>query len=118
MVIADMHSMSSFAFQNENDSSDLQNQWKSLTSILKNIQSNYSNTDIIMAPPGDITSFGKMQNKFIKDMTGIENENNAIYNATMTSYAKANKLYREAGFTTYLPSLGDHEIGEQTNGCV
>lgn len=56
VVIADMHSMSSFAFQNENGSPDLQNQWKSLTSILRNIKSNYSNTDIVMAP-GDLTSF-------------------------------------------------------------
>lgn len=114
VVIADMHSVSSFAFQHENDSSDLQNQWKSLTFILNNIKSNYTNTDIIMAP-GDLTSLGKLPNKFIQDMTGIENENDAIYNATMTSYAKANELYQEAGFTTYLPCLGDHEIGKQTN---
>ncbi|GFH53361.1 hypothetical protein CTEN210_09837 [Chaetoceros tenuissimus] len=110
VVIADMHSMSSFAFQTENESAELQNQWRSLTSILNNIKSNYSNTDVVMAP-GDLSSFGQIPNKFIQDMTGIENENDAVYNATMTSYAKANELYQEAGFTKYLPCLGDHEIG-------
>ena len=88
VAIADMHSMSSFAFQNENGSADLQNQWKSLTSILHN----HSNTDIVVAP-GDQTSFGKVLNKFIQEMNGIEDENDAVYNATMTSYAKTNELY-------------------------
>ena len=61
--------------------------------------------------PGDLTSFGKVLNKFIQEMNGIEDENDAVYNTTMTSYAKTNELYQEAGFTIYLPCLGDHEIG-------
>ena len=38
-----------------------------------------------------------------------------VYNATMTTYSKTNELFQEAGFTTLLPCLGDHEIGMYMN---
>ena len=70
VVMADVHSMSNFLLI------DPENLWNSLTPILSNIKSNYSNTDIVMAP-GDLTSFGRLQNKRIQEITGIEDENDA-----------------------------------------
>ena len=112
LVIADMHSMSEFAFEDQwpSDSDYLQQTWNDLTSIVENIKQNYADTEIVLAP-GDITSFGKMSNDKIQNMTGIEDENDAVYHATMTAFGKTNELYQGAGFTTFLPCLGDHEIG-------
>lgn len=109
LVIADMHHMSSFAFE-DNFFSDLQHLWNNLTDILENVKENYAHTEIVLAP-GDISSFGQISNDKIKNMTGIEDENDAVYDATMRTFVKTNELYQGAGFTTFLPCLGDHEIG-------
>ena len=110
LVIADMHSMSAFAFEDQFPSSKLQLKWNNLTDILENIKENYADTEIVLAP-GDISSFGQISNDKIKNKTGIKDENDAVYNATMRTFGKTNEMYQGAGFTTFLPCLGDHEIG-------
>ena len=110
LVIADMHSMSAFAFQDKYSSSKLQQKWNNLTDILENIKDNYADTEIVLAP-GDISSFGQISNDKIRKKSRIEDENDAVYNVTMRTFGETNELYQGAGFTTFLPCLGDHEIG-------
>ena len=110
LVIADMHSMSSFAFADKYRSSKLQLKWDNLTDILENIKENYADTEIVLAP-GDISSFGGISNDKIKKKTRIKDENDAVYDATMRAFGRTNELYQGAGFTTFLPCIGDHEIG-------
>jgi hypothetical protein len=105
LVIADMHTMSEFVY----NSSDI-HLFNTLTAILQNIQDNYIETDIVLAP-GDVVSFGGTTNEKLISLTGIPDENEAVYNAAVTSYTKTIELYQEAGFITYMPCVGDHEIG-------
>ena len=113
LVIADLHSMSNFAFEKyANNPSRIKN-FNSLKAILENIRDNYmkNETDIVVAP-GDVVSFGSMKTyeKFTSG-TGLLDENEAVYAAAIESYRKTNELYEEAGFNTYIPCIGDHEIG-------
>ena len=111
LVIADMHSMSQFAFEDKYRlSPKLQLKWNNLTDILENIKENYADTEIVLAP-GDISSFGGISNDKIKKKTRIKDENDAVYDATMRAFGRTNELYQGAGFTTFLPCIGDHEIG-------
>eukprot|EP00984_Skeletonema_dohrnii_P038600 scaffold42040_cov194-Skeletonema_dohrnii-CCMP3373.AAC.1 len=44
-------------------------------------------------------------------LTGKSDENEAVYDAAVTSYTKTNEVYQEVGFSTWIPCVGDHEIG-------
>ena len=110
VVIADMHSMSKFAFQGDNPTTNLQHRWWKLTNIMENIRNNYVNdTEALLLAPGDLVSFGQLSNEEIKKKSGIEDENDAVYFASTESYEKTNELY--SGFSTLLPCIGDHELG-------
>ena len=106
LVIADMHTMSSFVWKPFNI------QLKdTLTTILQNIRDNYvGETDIVLSP-GDVVSFGPISNEKLASLTGKSDKNEAVYDAALTSYTKTNEVYGEVGFTTYIPCVGDHEIG-------
>eukprot|EP00984_Skeletonema_dohrnii_P037142 scaffold38898_cov155-Skeletonema_dohrnii-CCMP3373.AAC.2 len=67
-------------------------------------------TDLVIAP-GDVTAFGNISNGEFMSQTGLSDENEAVYDASTTSYTKTNELYQGAGFRTYIPCVGDHEIG-------
>ena len=112
LVIADLHSMSNFAFEKYADSPLNIKKFNSLKAVLQNIRDNYMNdTDIVVAP-GDVVSFGGMRTyeKFTSG-TGLLDENEAVYAAAIESYRKTNELYEGVGFNTYIPCIGDHEIG-------
>eukprot|EP00573_Skeletonema_grethae_P008867 CAMPEP_0201711174 /NCGR_PEP_ID=MMETSP0578-20130828/59006_1 /ASSEMBLY_ACC=CAM_ASM_000663 /TAXON_ID=267565 /ORGANISM="Skeletonema grethea, Strain CCMP 1804" /LENGTH=816 /DNA_ID=CAMNT_0048200223 /DNA_START=396 /DNA_END=2843 /DNA_ORIENTATION=+ len=84
----------------------------SLTTILQNIRDNYSGETDIVVSPGDVVSFGPMRGfETYMDLTGKSDENEAVYDAAMTSYTMTNEVYQGAGFSTYIPCIGDHEIG-------
>jgi thymidylate kinase len=117
VVIADMHSMSKFAFQGDNPSIANQRQWEKLTDIMENIRNNYINdTEALLLAPGDLVSFGQTSNEDIQKKSGIEDENEAVYFASAESYKKANELY--SGFSTLLPSIGDHELGGESEKFI
>lgn len=117
VVIADMHSMSKFAFQGDNPTTNQQHQFFRLTKIIENIRNNYVNdTEAILLAPGDLVSFGGTSNEKIQEKSGIEDENEAVYFASTESYEKANELY--SGFSTLLPSIGDHELGGESKAFV
>jgi len=106
LVIADMHTMSGFVWNPSNI--QLKN---TLTTILQNIRDKYvGETDIVLAP-GDVVSFGGQSNAKLMSLTGKSDENEAVYDAAVTSYTKTNEVYQEAGFSTWIPCVGDHEIG-------
>ena len=67
-------------------------------------------TDLVIAP-GDVAAFGNISNGEFMSQTGLSDENEAVYDASTTSYTKTNELYQGAGFGTYIPCVGDHEIG-------
>ena len=117
VVIADMHSMSKFAFQGDNPTINSERQFFRLTKIMENIRNNYVNdTEAILLAPGDLVSFGQTSNEKIQEKSGIEDENDAVYFASTESYEKANELY--SGFSTLLPSIGDHELGGESKTFV
>lgn len=112
LVIADLHTMSTFAFQDQNLSPASQYSWNNLTSIMDNIRYNYvKDSDALVLAPGDLVSFGQLSNDKIKRKSGFEDENDAVYSASIKSYAQTRKLLIASGFSTFLPSIGDHEIG-------
>jgi len=111
LVIADLHSMSHFAFEKDAISPDNIQRFNSLKAILKNIRDNYmKETDIVVAP-GDVVSFGGWKNEKYTSGTGLSDENGAVYAAAISSYRKTKELYDGAGFTTLIACIGDHEIG-------
>ena len=77
LVIADMHTMSSFVWNPSNI------QLKdTLTTILLNIRDNYvGETDIVLAP-GDVVSFESISNEKLASLTGKSDENEAVYDYT------------------------------------
>jgi len=107
LVIADMHTMSNFLW----DPSNIQLK-NSLTTILQNIRDNHVGETDIVVSPGDVVSFGGLRGfEKLMDLTGKTDENEAVYDAAMTCYSMTNEVYQEAGFSTYIPCIGDHEIG-------
>lgn len=117
VVIADMHSMSKFAFQGDDPTTNSEHLFFRLTKIMKNIRNNYVNdTEAILLAPGDLVSFGQLSNEDIQKKSGIEDENDAVYFASTESSKKANELF--SGFSTLLPSIGDHELGGEPKKFV
>ena len=95
LVIADMHTMSNFLRNPSNI--QLKN---SLTTILQNIRDNHVGETDIVVSPGDVVSFGSLRGfEKLMDLTGISDENEAVYDAAMTCYNMTNEVYQEAGFT-------------------
>ena len=103
--------MHKFAFEDKDSASNLQ-LWSNLKSSLQAIRDSYMNeTDLVVAP-GDVVSFGKLRSyDMFTSGTGLSDQNEAVYAAAMSSYSKTNELYGGAGFSTYIPCVGDHEIG-------
>ena len=63
---------------------------------------------------GDSTSFGRLSNKYIADVMGTSNENEAVYEASLETAKTMMQAFDMTGFTKVLPCLGDHELGKQT----
>lgn len=106
VVIADMHSMSNFLWNRSNTVLKT-----TLTTILQNIRENYVGETNIVLAPGDVVSFGGKTNEELLNLTGKPDINEAVSDAAITSYSKTNEVYQEAGFSTFIPCIGDHEIG-------
>lgn len=106
VVIADMHTMSNFLWNRSNTVLKT-----TLTTILQNIRENYVGETNIVLAPGDVVSFGGTTNEKLLNLTGKPDINEAVSDAAITSYSKTNEVYQEAGFSTFIPCIGDHEIG-------
>lgn len=106
VVIADMHTMSNFLWNR----SDIVLK-TTLKTILQNIRENYVGETNIVLAPGDVVSFGGTTNEKLLNLTGKPDINEAVSDAAITSYSKTNEVHQEAGFSTFIPCIGDHEIG-------
>lgn len=109
LVMADLHSFTKVILPDV----DL-DVWKNTTtSILENIKNSFAPDGEIVLVPGDYASFGRLSNKYIAEVMGTSNENEAVYEASLATAKTMMQAFDMTGFTKVLPCLGDHELGKQ-----
>jgi len=106
-VLADVHSLTPFAFNPFNESMST---WTEGEPILRNIKDNYGGEIAIL--PGDIVSYGGMSTaRIVEEIGGTMSDSESVYTAGVNCYRTTRHLFQKVGYDHLLAVVGDHELG-------
>lgn len=109
VVMSDIHSMASYSWANTTENRDLDS-YKDKLRVLTHINDNYGGE--FVALPGDIASYGPLSlDTIVRRIGGDLPVEEAVYKAGRNCFNTTRQLFRDAGYSTLLATIGDHDIG-------